>query len=52
MVKGLVYESLDDMLEFFTSPENAMMHYSPPGDSDEMRVATPRTPYGRRCRTA
>ena len=31
MVYGLEYETLDEMVKFFTAPENAMMHYSLPG---------------------
>ena len=44
MVSGLEYESLDEMLTFFTNPENAMMHYALPGDSEEARAATPPDP--------
>ena len=36
------------MVKFFNAPENAMMHYSLPGDSDEARAASPLTPFGRR----
>ena len=52
MVTGLEYESLDEMITFFTSSENAMMHYALPGDSAETRAATLLTPFGHRSRAA